>query len=310
MWRAKRDNIRATSKGMRGKSSASWTTSAAGIVIAVAGLACVPLICRGEEAIGTTNGTYVLTDTNSLTTPSARQAADRTAQLALAGVTEDAAGYEKELKDVEEKITAHNAALDQLNKDLSDYRTRLSAYNAKLEPHNAQVAKYNAEVVDQREQVAQSNNLPPRKRNQTTVNRLNKWKAQLDQRKTELNREKGELDAQKAAMDAKALALNGRSQTINDEAQQLNADKAAIKVKLGEAYRQLKLCYDYSVQLQEMLSKDGIAASSDDRQTLSSTATTLERLKAVSNEGSINSAEKASLNSAGGQTSATGTPQE
>jgi chromosome segregation ATPase len=287
------------------QATSSWRNLIAALV-----WVCLGSVCRGDEAIGTTNGTYVLADVNSLATPAARQAADRAAQLALAGVTEDSASYEKELKDVEEKITAHNQAVDQLKKDLSDYQTALNAYNAKLEPHNAQVAKYNAEVADQRAQVAQSNSLPARQRSQTNVNRLNQWKARLDKKKAEFNREKSELDAEKSVLDPKALALNNRSRTIDEEAQQLNGENAALKGKLGEAYRQMKLCYDYSVQIEQMLGKDGIVASADNQQTLSSAATTLERLKALSSGEPATNAEKAAFNSGNGQTSATGTPQE
>jgi chromosome segregation ATPase len=301
--------MKAISRG-RPTDAGQESTSASKILTVALALVCMVSICRGDEAIGTTNGTYVLADVNSLATPSARQGADRTAQLALAGLTEDSAGYEKELKDVEEKIAAHNQSVEQLNKELSEYQTALNAYNAKLEPHNSQVAKYNSEVADQRAQVAQSNSLPPKQRSQVTVNRLNQWKTRLDKRKTELNREKSDLDAQKASMDPKALTLNSRSQTINDEAQQLNAEKAAIKVKLGDAYRQLKLCYDYSVQLEEMLRKDGVLASADNRQMLNSASATLERLKTVSSEGSITNAEKTSFNSGSGESSASGTPQE
>jgi chromosome segregation ATPase len=276
----------------------------------MAGLACVGLTCRGDEAVGTTNGTYVLADISSLVTPTARQSADRTAQLALVGVTEDATGYEKELKDVQDKITAHNQALDQLNKELNDYQTALNAYNAKLAPHNTQVAKYNSEVAEQRAEVAQSNNLAPRQRNQATVNRLNQWKARLDKKKAELNREKRDLDAQKAVLDPKMLDLNSRSRTIDNEAQELNAEKTAIKAKLAEAYRPLKVCYEHSTQLETLLRTDDISASSDDTQMLRSAAATLERLKAVSDENSVTSAEKASLNLGGGQAPATGPAQE
>lgn len=293
---------RATS--LRRTSNVSKITS-----LAIA-LVCFGLTCRGDEPIGTTNGTYVLADISSLADPTARQGAVRTAQLALVGVTEDAAGDERELRDVEEKIAVHNRAIEQLNQDLNDYKTALNAYNAKLEPHNAQVVKYSSEVTDQRAQVAQSNSLPARQRSQANVNRLNQWKARLDKRKAELNKEKSGLDGQKSILDPKAVALNNRSQTTNDEAQQLNAEKAAIKAKLGEAYRQLKLCYDYSVQIKEMLRKDGMATSADDQQTLSSTSAVLERLKALSDEGPITNAEKTSFNSLSGQTSATGTPQE
>jgi chromosome segregation ATPase len=310
MDETKKDNIRTTSTVMKDVSSGSWATLVVGIVIAVTGLACSGLTCRGEESVGTTNGTYVLADISSLATPTARQSADRTAQLALTGVTEDAASYEKELKDVQEKITAHNQALDQLNKELNDYQTALNAYNAKLTPHNAQIAKYNSEVAEQRAEVAQSNSLPPRQRNQATVNRLNQWKTRLDKKKAELNREKSDLDAQKAVLDPKTLDLNSRSRTIDGEAQELNAEKAAIKAKLGEAYRQLKVCYEYSTQLDDLLRKDNVPASPDGQQILRSAAGTLERLKAVSDESSVTSAEKASLNSGGGQAPATGTPQE
>jgi chromosome segregation ATPase len=310
MNETKKDNIRTTSTLMKGLSTGSWATPILEVVIAVAGLACAGQTCRGDEAVGTTNGTYVLADIGSLVTTTARQSADRTAQLALVGITEDAASYEKELKDVQEKIATHNQALDQLNKELNDYQTALSAYNAKLLPHNAQVAKYNSEVAEQRAEVAQSNNLPPRQRNQATVNRLNQWKARLDKKKGELNHEKNDLDAQKATLDPKTLDLNSRSRTIDNEAQELNAEKAAIKVKLAEAYRQLKVCYEYSTQLEELLRKDNMPAPSDDQQMLRSAAATLERLKTVSDESSVTSAEKASPNSGGGQAPATGTPQE
>jgi predicted nucleic acid-binding Zn-ribbon protein len=310
MNQTKKDNIRTTSTVMNGLSSDNWVPSIRGFAIAVVGLACAGLTCQGDDAVGTTNGTYVLADINSLATPAARQSADRTALLALTGVTEDAASYEKELEEAQAKIDAHNQALDQLNKELNDYRTVLNAYNAKLTPHNAQVAKYNSEVAEQRAEVAQSNNLPAAKRNQATVNRLNQWKARLDKKKVELNREKSDLDAQKAALDPKTLELNDRSRTIDNEAQELNAEKAAIKAKLGEAYRQLKVCYEYSSQLEGLLRKDNVTASSDDQQMLQSAAATLERLKTASDEGSVTSAEKATLNTGGGQAPTTATPQE
>jgi chromosome segregation ATPase len=295
---------------MKGVSSGSWATWVVEAVIAMTGLACSALACRGDDSIGTTNGTYVLADINSLVTPAARQSADRAAQLALAGVTEDASSYEKELKEVQAKIDTHNQALDQLNKELNDYRTALDAYNAKLTPHNAAVAKYNSDVAEQRAEVAQSNSLPARQRNQATVNRLNQWKARLDKRKVELNREKSDLDAQKTVLDPKTVDLNNRSGAIDNEAQGLNAEKASIKAKLGEAYRQLKVCYEYSTRLEGLLCKDSVNASSDDQQMLQSAAATLDRLKAVSDESSVTSAEKASLNSGGGQAPTTATPQE
>jgi chromosome segregation ATPase len=306
----KKNNIRITSIVMKGLSSGSWVISIREFAIAMVGLVCAGINCRGDDAIGTTNGTYVLADINSLVTPTARQSADRTAHLALAGVTEDASSYEKELKEVQEKIDAHNQALDQLNKELNDYRTALDAYNAKLTPHNGAVAKYNSDVAEQRAEVAQSNSLPARQRNQATVNRLNQWKARLDKKKVELNREKSDLDARKKVLDPKTLDLNNRSRAIDNEAQELNAEKAAIKAKLGEAYRQLKVCYEYSTQLEGLLRKDNVNASSDDQQVLQSAAATLERLKAVSDESSVTSAEKASLNSGGGQAPTTATPQE
>ena len=97
MHKTKKDNIRTTSTVMKNLSSGSWATSILEVAIALAGLACVGLTCRGDEAVGTTNGNYILADISSLVTPTARQSADRTAQLALVGVTEDTASYEKEL---------------------------------------------------------------------------------------------------------------------------------------------------------------------------------------------------------------------
>jgi chromosome segregation ATPase len=310
MNETKKNSIRTTSTVMKGLSSVSRVPSIREFVIAVAGLACTGLTCQGDDAVGTTNGTYVLADINSLVTSAARQSAGRTALLALTGVTEDAASYEKELTEVQAKIDTHNQALDQLNKELDDYRTVLNAYNAKLTPHNAQVAKYNSEVAEQRAEVAQSNNLPARQRNQATVNRLNQWRARLDKKKVDLNREKSDLDLQKAVLDPKTLDLNNRSRTMDNEAQELNAEKAWIKAKLGGAYRQLKVCYEYSTQLEGLLRKDNAGASSDDQQMLQSAAATLERLKAVNDKSSVTSAEKASLNSGDGQAPTTATPQE
>ncbi len=280
------------------------------ILIVALGLMCIGSICRGDEAIGTTNGTYVLTDVKSLIDAAARQSADRTAQLALAGVTADAADDEKELKEIQEKITTHNKAIDQLNQDLSDYKIALNAYNAKLTPHNNQVAQYDSEVADQRAQVAKSNSLPAQQRSQTTVNHLNSWKARLDKKKAELNREKSDLDAQKTILDPKSQSINSRSQTLDVEAKELNAELDSVKAKLGDAYRQLQLCYNYSVQIKEILRKDGVATSADDQATLNSTPATLERLKTVSNVGVNSNAEKASVNSGDVQSPISGTPNE
>jgi chromosome segregation ATPase len=254
-------------------------------------------IGQGDESVGTTNGTYVLTDLQSLTSTSARQSADRIAQLALAGTAADVASDEKELNEIQEKINTHNAAIEQLNKDITDYKTALNAYNAKLVPHNNQVAAYSSEVADQQAQVAQSNNLPPQQRSQATVNRLNNWKARLDKRKAALNREKKELDAQKAILDPKSQSINSRAQTLDDEAKQLNPELDSIKTKLGEAYRQLQLSYNYSVQIKELLSKDGIATTAEDKEALASASDALQRLRFVSNAASNSSAEKTSLDS-------------
>jgi chromosome segregation ATPase len=270
-------------------------------------LVCAGSICRGDESIGTTNGTYVLTDLQSLTNPSARQSADRTAQLALAGTAVDVASDEKDLKDIQEKITAHNAAIEQLNKDINDYKTALNAYNAKLVPHNNQVAVYSSEVAEQRAEVARSNNLPSQQRSQATVNRLNNWKARLDKRKAALNKEKKELDAQKGILDPKSQSINSRAQSLDEEAKQLNGELDSIKTKLAESYRQLQLSYNYSVQIKELRSKDGIAMSAEDKEALTSASDTLERLRIVSNAGSDSSAEKTSLDSTDVQ-SATGGP--
>jgi chromosome segregation ATPase len=280
------------------------------ILIVALGLVCISSVGRGDEAIGTTNGTYVLTDVKSLVDATARQTADRTAQLAVAGVAADAADDEKELKEIQEKITTHNKVIDQLNQELSDYKTALTAYNAKLTPHNNQVAQYNSEVADQRAQVAKSNSLPAQQRSATAVNRLNNWKARLDKRQAELNREKSELDAQKAILDPKSQSINSRSQTLDTEAKELNAELDSIKAKLGDAYRQLQLCYNYSVQMKEILRKDGVATSAEDQATLEGTSATLERLKIVSNVGVNNNAEKASVNSGDVQSPNSGTPNE
>ena len=296
--------------GWRSAMKRQWAALISKTLSATLAFACAGSICRGDEPIGTTNGTYTLTEVNSLASAGARQSADRTAQLALAGVTEDAANDEKELAEAEEKITAHNKSVEELNKDLEDYKTALNAYNAKLTPHNADVSQYSSDVADQRAQVAQSNSLPARQRSQTTVNRLNQWKARLDKKQVALNREKQALDAQKAVMDQKQAALNARSQTINEEAQQLNSQKAVTKAKLEEAYRQLKVCYDYSVKIKEALRKDGVETTADDQQTLNSTLATLERLKKVSAESSEDVSEKASFNSGVKGLFGAGTPKE
>jgi chromosome segregation ATPase len=296
--------------GPRSATNQKWTALVSKTLSVTLVLLWAGSICRGDEPIGTTNGTYTLSDVNSLASAAARQSANRTAQLALADVSEDAANDEKELAEAEEKIAAHNKSVEQLNKDLDDYKTALNAYNAKLTPHNTEVVRYSSEVADQRAQVAKSNSLPPRQRSQVTVNRLNQWKARLDKKQTALNKEKEDLDAQKAVMDQKQAALNTRSQTVNDEAQQLNSQKAAMKVKLEEAYRRLKVCYDYSVQLKEALRNDGVETTADDQQSLNNTLVTLDRLKKVGAEASENVSEKASFNSGVKGLFGAGTPKE
>jgi chromosome segregation ATPase len=303
LWAVSRSSPRDTRERTR-------VTRVSRVLILALGLGCVCSICRADEAIGTTDGTYILSDLNSLVDATARQSADRTAQLALAGVAADAASEENELKSTQEKIAVHNKAADQFNQDLNAYNSALNAYNAKLTPHNAQVAQYDSEVTNQRAQVAQSNNLPTKQRSQANVNRLNQWKTKLDKKKAELNQEKADLDSQKAVLDQKAQAINSRSQTLNDESTQLNTEAAAIKIKLEEAYRQLTVCYNYSVQIKEVLRKDGVVISADDQETLNSTPATLARLKELTKEVANNNAEKASLNSVQGQSQTSGAVSE
>jgi len=257
-----------------------------------------------NTAISTSSGQYVLTDPSKLLGENALKSAESTADLAMGALAADAKALEEKQKKLDEDTKNYtsklNAAKTELDSRWADYKVALDKYNGLLNTYEGELNAYSNDVASQRAQVAQSDALQPTQRSQANVNRLNAWKANLDSQKSALEAQKRNLDGEKAVLDAQRAAnldfQKSKQAEFEAEYESLKLRGENLKVKQGEAYRQLQLCHSYALQIRKTLSSKYHVSTSTQTATWTDAE---EQLKELSNKGFDGNSDKQPLQNNG-----------
>jgi chromosome segregation ATPase len=211
--------------------------------------------------ITTSKSTLTLPPIEGLTSENSLRQALSIADIGLTESTADLAASERdetalkrEIADYEQKQKDEQAQLDNLTARFEagkkQYDERLAAYQARLSTHNSDAA-------NQRAGVQASNSLPPERRDAGTVNQLNEWASRIAARKALLDQERDLVNAEREVVESKRLeAVNfreGATSRLTAILDPLKAKIATHNAKMGLAYRQLKQCADYAVEIRKML---------------------------------------------------------
>jgi chromosome segregation ATPase len=259
-------------------------------------------VAADETTIRTSTGTFKLSpsDPSRLVDETALRSARRTTELAMAAVAADVDQLKAKQDALDKEFKAFNKQLDAVKADLNSQKkaldVELDAFEARMDAFIGEMKGYNAEVDDQRAQVDASNSLRADQRNAATVNRLNAWGDRLDAKKASLESKRNALDREGEAYDRKAEKYDKYRE--NKIAEMTAAHDKLIKrqedltPKLGEAYRQLQICYRYAKEIDKLLSdKYGVNVSTS----TGVMADVGERLKELSNAGFDGNADKPAL---------------
>lgn len=218
-------------------------------------------VSTSSSTVTTSKSTLSLPSLEGLTSENSLRQGLRIAEIGMSELTADAAALDKE----EASLIKDVAAYEQTKKKEQEQRDALVArfeeankkYLAKSAPYLTKVKEHDADAAQQRAEAAASNGLPPAKRNAGTVSRLNDWAVRVGTRKASLDQEKSLLDQELEIVESKRTAAltyeEGAMARLNATLEPLKAKIAAHKAKQGLAYRQLKQCTDYAMEIRNRL---------------------------------------------------------
>lgn len=240
---------------------------------------------RGDDTIVTSTGTYKLLDPSKLVDATVVRSAVRTIELAAVAAAADVKQAEKAIQEIRAKTVQNNDAAAKLMEDAKRYTVAAKDLKDRQDAHYQRGETLTQKLNDHNERVRASNSLPPEKRNPATI-------AALKAEGTELATEQGQYKKTESNCNNEATELNkqkanlvSQGDTIDKQATQLDADMASMKLKLGKAYRQLQICFDYSKKMKELMPKYDVEASSEYKNAITDVSGTLERLKELSGQG-------------------------
>jgi hypothetical protein len=205
------------------------------------------------QDITTSQGLRRLPPLKGLTSENSLRQANAIAEIVLGELALDAAALDKKEAALLKEVAAYEQKKDEEQAVLDDpkgpfkvgekkYLERLTPFLKRLKVHDIDAAKQRAEALA-------SNNLPPAQRNAETVSRLNEWVGRIDDRKVALDEESGSLKEELTVLERFAEDANARLTAIREP---LEAKIARHKFEQGLAYRQLKQCATYKLEIEKI----------------------------------------------------------
>ena len=216
----------------------------------------------GDITIRTSRGIVVLTNPSKLEGEFALKSAQGAAEEALSASTAQAAALAKEetklVEDAAQLKEKRDAAQKELDKRSDRYKQDLDRYKTELAEYKQSLNTYKSDVATQRAQVQTSDALPPSQRSPSTVSRLNAWKGQLDRQEDTLDARQQTLRSEKSRLDTQRQSIadfqRQSEATLADLADKLKTRAGQLTLKQDEAYRQLKQCHEYALEIRRILS--------------------------------------------------------
>jgi chromosome segregation ATPase len=239
---------------------------------------------RADDTIVTSAGTYKLLDPAKLVDATAVRSAVRTIELATIAAAADVNQAEKGVRGTQDKIARNNDAAAKMMEEARIYTAAAKNLKDRQDALDRQTVPLVQRLNDHNERVRANNSLPPEKRSPATI-------AALKAEETQLGTERGNNQKTQDGYNNEAIALNkqkadlvARGDAVDKQATQLDTEMAAMKLKLGKAYRQLQACADYSKQMKVLMAKYNVGASPHYIGVSSEAMGTLERLKELSGQ--------------------------
>jgi hypothetical protein len=213
----------------------------------------------GDLTITTSSGTFQLTALSPGMNESALLGVEPVAELAIPAAQKDVTEAKEQLDQVDEDITSNFKTMEEEKKTLATarlaFQPTIDAYTKDLDALHADDAQFSKDKAPVQAQIDAYLAIPEQDRTVAEYNRLAALKAPLDARWNAIL-------ARKAALDERYTAMS----KVMDEQEQpvvklqkidleLLAQRKMRTAALGEAYRQLQACYQYSMQIKTRLER-------------------------------------------------------
>jgi hypothetical protein len=226
------------------------------------------------QDLTTSQGIRKLPPLEGLTSENGLRQANAIAEIALGDLALDAAALDKKETALLKEVAAYKQKKEDEQALLDDpkgpFKVGEKKYLERLAPYVKRKAVHDADAANQRAEALASNSLPPAQRNAETVSRLTEWATKVGARKALLDEERGSFEE----------GAEARLKAIRDV---LEAKIAKHKFEQGLAYRQLKQCAAYKLEIEKIVKARNYNWKADIYSPALDTA--LERLKALSGRG-------------------------
>jgi len=257
---------------------------AAGLIFLMIFLGMLSL-CSADQIITVAGKTFTLVDTNKLVTKSAVKKAKANSDAAIAAAAAAATNAENNVIAIEAKHEPYDKLVDAFQKNNLIFYNMEKSYADKIRLHNDNVNLYTQQLKDHNDRVAASNALKPENRNDATIKDLNAEYDKLGNWKTNLASEMAEFDKINDDLSSRTADLKLQRKLIKEESNRLSADIKSRQVEMGEAYRQLQICYKYALQINTLLKKYKLPLSPQNDAQMSDYAKSLEQIQGLKREG-------------------------
>jgi hypothetical protein len=239
---------------------------------------------RGDATIVTSTGTYKLLYPGKLVDATAVRSAVRTLELASVAAAADAKQAEKAVREIRTKIAQNNDAAAKATEDAQRYNAAVKDLKDRQDEHYQQGEVLKQKLNDHNARVRASDSPSSEKRDPATIAALKAEGAELASERSQYVRTESDYNNEAIELNKQKANLVSQGETIDRQATQLDADMASMELKLGEAYRQLQICFDYSKKMKELMARYNVEASSEYKKTITNVSGTLERLKELSDQ--------------------------
>jgi predicted nucleic acid-binding Zn-ribbon protein len=247
--------------------------------------ACAAPICRGDDTIVTSKGTYKLLDPSTLVDATAVRSAVRTAELAVIAAAADVKQAEDGVKGTQTKIAGNNDAAAKLTEKADQYTAAVKDLKDRQDKNSQQGDALANKINDLNERIRANNSIEPDKRDPATIAALKTEESELATEKSQFEKTENDYNNEALELNKRKADLVSQAEVLDNTATQLDTDLAAGKLKLGKAYQQLQVCYSYSQKLKELMAKYDVEASPAYANAITDVSGTLERLKELSGQG-------------------------
>ncbi|PYI94038.1 MAG: hypothetical protein DME97_03985 [Verrucomicrobia bacterium] len=233
--------------------------------------------------------TLTLAPLETLTTENALRQGLRIAEIGMSESIAQAADLEKKEKPLKDEIEAFEKKQAEEKAIVSSLDTRFALaqkqYLERLRAYDERRRVHDADAARERTAAAASNSLAPEKRNPATVAQINAWADRVSASKGQLDQEVSLVNQEREVVESKRQAVlsyqEGATQRLEAIHASLEAKVKAHEFKKELAYRQLKQCADYAVEIRKIL-----ATKFNDAEVFSPILNgAMEKLKAQSNGG-------------------------